>query len=118
MTDTSLDFGFLPGNWRNTNKHTKGIITFSLEEQGNGLLLTMQGAVGGHLPQEIGSAQMECFTSTPQSSTVNSFFGTLEDTDNEYKFAGNLNKGLIIIAAYVKLNGEPYFIREFFSKMT
>ncbi len=112
------DFGYLPGTWRNTNKLTKGIITFTLEAADNQLMLTLQGAAGGYFSPEMGTVEMQCFHAAPDSSKVIGFFSALQDADQELKLACNLNKGLIIIATYITVGSTSFFIREFFHKIS
>lgn len=113
-----IDFGYLPGTWRNTNKHTKGISAFTLEAEDNQLTLSLQGASGGYFSPEMGTVEMQCFHAGPDSSKVIGFFSSLQDADKELKLACNLNKGLIIIATYITVGGASFFIREFFYKIS
>jgi hypothetical protein len=110
----------LTGRWKNSKSTTIGISTFHLENVDNQLSLTINGADGGFLPYHMGPITVSTHSATKTSKTCIAFHANVSKDGNEYSFAGNVNKGLIIIATYVKVKADDtanFFVREFFYKL-
>ncbi len=103
------------GRWRNTFSQTQGIVEFTLEASDKGYLLRALGA-GVEAPWDPMPA-------IPLASTVEGGEGVAFHIRYDVGFAemflaANMNKGLIIIAAYTFFKDDSgradYFMREFF----
>jgi len=112
--------GQVLGRWKNSKGETKGIAAFSLEEVQGKLMITIEGAADGHLPSKIGPVEAIAHGADLTSTACSAFQARTESNGKSYFFAGNINKGLIIIATYVEVPlelGSNFFIREFFYKL-
>jgi len=108
------------GRWKNSKSSTVGIAEFTLAEVDNKLSISFQGATGGSIPGNIGPIEAVAHASDDSSSDCIAFQAETTVDGKQYIFAGNINKGLVIIATYIRiLNGEKpnFFIREFFYKL-
>lgn len=108
------------GRWKNSKPTTVGISNFSLENVNNQLSLTIKGTEGGFLPDHLGPIEVSEHSATRNSKDCIAFHANVTHDGNEYSFAGNVNKGLIIIATYVKVKADEtanFFVREFFYKL-
>lgn len=108
------------GRWKNSKSTTKGIAGFTLTESEGGLMLGIQGAEGGFMSSQLEPVKVSCHSNNSDSKECIAFHGTSVDGGHKYRFAGNINKGLIIIATYITdLNDEDsnFFVREFFYKL-
>ncbi len=113
-----ISTGQMAGRWKNSKANTKGIAEFALEEVDSELLISINGAEEGFLPNNIGP-----IVSTPHSANESSDDCIAFQADTtidgvNYFFAGNINKGLVIIATYIKSSeiSSNFFVREFFYK--
>jgi len=116
MTSTSN----ITGNWKNSKATTKTIAKFSLLEKDGNLQITIAGAAGGYLPNEIGPLSVIAHAADPDSTESIAFQAEATVDGTSYFFAGNVNKGLVIIATYIKTaagKGSNFFIREFFYRL-
>ena len=108
------------GQWKNPKKGTKGIRHFDIVNNGNGLEINATGASDGYMPGNWGTKDLLIHNTAPDSSSEVGFQATYEINEKELFLAGNINKGLIIIAIYIKLLNQEdkshFFIREFFYK--
>ncbi len=115
-----ISTGQVTGRWKNSKSTTKCIAGFTLEDGGNGLVLSIRGADDGYLPSTIGPISAVAHASNMSSTDCIAFHAVAEVDGKEYFFAGNVNKGLIIIATYVKVSSgkdSNFFVREFFYKL-
>jgi hypothetical protein len=108
----------LSGTWHNTDASTKGVTTLVFEP-GPALAVRAFAAAGpgGGPPIDLGSALVEPFTARDEPRTIG-FRARL----GEVLLQGNINRGLMILAAYREHAGvEPLagrFSREFFARHT
>ena len=110
----------LIGNWKNSKVGTKGIERFTLSSIEDGLSLTIHGAEGGVLPTTLSDINVTMHTKSRDSIDCIAFHGNAQTESHTFSFAGNINKGLVIIATYIvdKEGVENNtFIREFFYKL-
>ena len=108
------------GKWKNSKIGTKGIGEFELSEYDGNFSLTVRGADGGYFPSEISILACTAHSSSPSSNTFSAFQAEAKVDGSTYFFAGNINKGLIIIATYIQVESDDksnFFIREFFYKL-
>ena len=115
-----ISTGQVTGRWKNSKPFTVGISEFELTEIDNKLSISIQGASGGTLPADIGPISAIGHASDELSNDCIAFQAETIAEGKQYFFAGNINKGLVIIATYIKvLSGEKsnFFIREFFYKL-
>jgi hypothetical protein len=114
----SIDLGELTGLWKNTKRTTRAIREFRLRQEGDRFLLHAEGAGA---PRDWGEVPVTfCVTSAGASDAVG-FHAVYDFGFQRMVLAGNLNKGLIIIASFhMFLDGSPrsnYFTREFFYQL-
>ncbi|MDF1695924.1 MAG: hypothetical protein P1U56_08840 [Saprospiraceae bacterium] len=115
-----ISTGQVTGTWKNSKSNTIGIAGFTLEEINNSLFIKIQGVKDGLLPESINDLKAHIYTASAESDQCIAFDSSVKLGDRECFFAGNVNKGLIIIATYIKMNSDSdnnLFVREFFYKL-
>lgn len=108
------------GRWKNSKIDTKGIAEFTLESRDNKLSLLLIGEEGSFLPNSIDWIEATGHASDNSSLDCIAFKAETTIDGKDYFFAGNVNKGLIIIATYVEESEvlkSNFFLREFFYKL-
>lgn len=117
---SKTDYSYFVGTWKNSNGSALGIDVFSIKEGDLGPLFTASGTESGYFPGNWGTAPVEFLVSHPDSNTASAFQVNFEVGGREIFLAGNINKGLIIIATYaVAQSGSELpnlFTREFYYK--
>ena len=113
-----MNLEILTGRWINSKDTTSGITEFELSVQDGDLYFQFSGAENGPFPGDLGKHNVQTYGQLNDASKFSGFQLTANIKDIEMVLAGNINKGLIIIALY----GSPaqdsetsnFFIREFF----
>ena len=108
------------GKWKNSRPDTQGIESFELRADNGSLKLSVYGVSGGFMTDNLTDLECTAHATSPESNTFSGFQAQGTENGKEYFFAGNINKGLIIIATYIKVlsgNESNYFVREFFYKL-
>lgn len=108
----------LEGRWVNSKKKTSGIEEFEFSIKGEDLIIKITGSATGPLTGEWKAHKVKCYGNMAQPEAFSGFQLTLASHGIDIVLAGNINKGLIIIAMY----GVPtssaeisnFFLREFF----
>lgn len=110
----------LIGSWKNSKATTICISEFALASSNDEMTLDIIGAKGGVMPDHLGPIKVSRHFKDNTSNDCIAFHGQSEVNGKKYAFAGNINKGLIIIATYIidlKDASQNGFIREFFYKL-
>lgn len=103
------------GRWRNSNPNTQGITGFTIALRGEAVVIH---AVGLDAPFDWGEEVIHPHAYTADGAAMAAFlvrydFGFMEST-----LAGNINGGLIVIAAYNRFTDgsgrSDYFSREYY----
>lgn len=117
---SKTDYSYFIGNWKNSHKVSKGIDSFEITEIDSGPQIRVSGIESGYFPGNWGTAPVGFLVSGPDQTTASAFEATFEIGDRNLFLAGNINKGLIIIAIYAKAKAgkdiPSLFIREFYFK--
>lgn len=110
----------LAGEWKNSKFKTAGIERFYFRISGDELFIEPFGASDSINAASWGSHKVSVFSTRNKKDDFSAFMTSIEISDQTATLCGNINKGLIIIAMYIKSNSKNgtgnYFIREFFFK--
>lgn len=108
------------GRWKNSKQGTKGISTFTFTHSNGDLMITVEGSNEGQMSGTYGPLPCVVYAPGPGSTSFSAFEISFATTERTYFLAGNINKGLIIIASYIQStvsDESNFFIREFFYKL-
>jgi len=112
--------GQVTGRWKNSKPSTNGIEQFTLTDDGTNLSLSIRGAEHGFMPDDMGPLKTTAYSADGSSTDCIAFHAKGMADGKTYSFAGNVNKGLIIIAIYIEVSNneaDNFFVREFFYKL-
>ncbi len=118
ISNHTISYKHFLGSWKNSRPETKGIESYVFEESDEGLQISVRGAEDGVIPGNWGTQPVICHASSPEGGKATAFQAGFLVNGHKIFIAGNINKGLIIIAIYIEA-GEAdanSFIREFFYK--
>lgn len=107
----TVDLAPLLGDWRNSNDKTEWIKSFRLSHEHGESLIHIQAAVA---PYDWGRTPVTFYLDNIGEVA---FFAELDFPDMQARLAGNMNKGLWVIAAFYnfKDDKQPNFLcREFY----
>lgn len=112
------DYSYFIGDWKNSNGSSNGIDSFRIAESEDGPKIEVIGIEGGFFPGNWGKAKVQFLVSGPHHTTASAFQACFRNGNKQIFLAGNINKGLIIIAIYAMAEqGDPnLFVREFYYK--
>ncbi|MCB9232393.1 MAG: hypothetical protein H6581_12060 [Bacteroidia bacterium] len=118
-----MDFNYFIGKWKNPFDQSKGIQSFEIRQESDGrVTMEVQGVSQGYFPAGWGQAEVNFLASTPGGTQASAFSASFQLPGRNVFLAGNINKGLIIIAIYAldaKGNQDNnLFVREFYHKLT
>lgn len=108
------------GNWKNPKTTTQGIYQFSITKSEQGMDIEVEGVAEGRIPGKWGKQALALYNNNPDERDPVAFQATYTIGGLELQLAGNINKGLIIIALYARqlasTDQADFFIREFYFK--
>lgn len=114
------DYSYFIGNWKNSHQASQGIAAFEIREGARGPEISVSGIESGFFPGDWGSKPVNFLVSGPGQTTASAFSATFDIGGRSLFLAGNINKGLIIIAIYAHAkSGSAHpslFTREFYYK--
>lgn len=117
-TMATADYSFFIGDWQNSNESSFGLAGFSIIEGLSGPEIQVTGIAGGYFPGDWGTAPAQFLVSAPGQRVASAFQASYNLGDRTVFLAGNINKGLVIIAVYALSDSEEpsLFVREFYFK--
>jgi hypothetical protein len=115
-----LQLDNLPGNWRNTNSATRGIVEVAIAVKENRLLLRAFGAAPSGVI-DWGEVEADHIYANSISSPVAAGFTARYHFDfAEVHLQANWNQGLLVLAGFTSFKDgskrSNYFSREFFHR--
>lgn len=108
------------GEWVNSSIGTKGISGFEYFQKDGKPFIRLSWSSSSRFPGLEEEVLLRTHAADPSGLTAVAFMAESRPSNASAMLAGNINQGLIIIAAYIHFGTEngmqPYFIREFFHK--
>ena len=112
-----MNFEKIIGEWTNSKNITHGIQSFIFRAKDGNLEIELFGSESSFQPGSWGNHTLSTYSSSGNTQ-FSAFHSSIKIADHKIEIAGNINKGLIIIASYIKNEGSTQksndFIREFF----
>ncbi len=113
-----MDYQKHLGRWINTYAHTKGICAFELFVSKGQLMLQVTGAEHGFFPEPFDAVPLRAYGKSPTDPSTYAYTVDVQTPQSHIRMALNMNKGLMILAAYCSPGTEgqhDFFLREFYA---
>ncbi len=113
-SNAQIDLDAILGTWINSNQQTEWIKKFTITQQDDRLFIN---AYGADSPEDWGKVEVTTFVDNLGQTAFNAYYN-LDGV--EPLLAANMNKGLCVIAAFLKFkDGERtnFLCREFYYKL-
>jgi len=115
-----MDQGILFGFWKNTKVNTKGIANFEVKQDGEEVVIQINGIADGYITGNWGEANLKSYGKTTTATLAIAWETNFSSPQFDADLSIYLNKGLIVIAAMIAFKNQSeksnIFIREFFAK--